>query len=358
MQFCLERPRTCYGHIAASSKLKRAARSPVQHKTGPRRVQAYTSSIADPSGTGVVDFYEILGVDDDVSQEGIKTAYRQAAKFCHPDVNDAGHELCILLNEAYSTLSNPVSRLRYNAQLEQALQDHEDDYSGQPLSKWLVGHKMGKNVDPDESRAVFVDECACIGCKMCVWCASGTFRIDAQHGRSRVYAQWVDNEDKIEDAIASCPVDCIHWVKKEQLPSLEYVMRNKVQVTDVGTMMGGAGHVSDVFAAATQFLKKRDKDLKDRQWQVRQHSPVQEEARQRAADELVKQQYSWLGPLAGMFARNMQQGSSSVHSEEGLGRNQVGQRRRAPAAAAAVRAQQQATIPVERSLVVISKRDM
>lgn len=40
-----------------------------------------------------------MQVDDDVSQEGIKTAYRQAAKFCHPDVNDAGHELCILLNE-------------------------------------------------------------------------------------------------------------------------------------------------------------------------------------------------------------------------------------------------------------------
>ena len=42
-----------------------------------------------------------IQVDDDVSQEDIKTAYRQAAKFCHPDVNDAGHELCILLNEVY-----------------------------------------------------------------------------------------------------------------------------------------------------------------------------------------------------------------------------------------------------------------
>lgn len=55
-------------------------------------------------------------------------------------------------------------------------------------------------------------------------------------------------------------MDCIHWVEKDQLPSLEYVMRNKVQVTDVGTMMGGAGHVADVFAAATQFLKKRDNE--------------------------------------------------------------------------------------------------
>lgn len=33
--------------------------------------------------------------------------------------------------QAYSTLSNPVSRLKYNAQLEQALLDEEDDYSGQ-----------------------------------------------------------------------------------------------------------------------------------------------------------------------------------------------------------------------------------
>lgn len=63
-----------------------------------------------------------------------------------------------------------------------------------------------------------------------------------------------------QDAIASCPVDCIHWVEKDQLPSLEYVMRNKVQVTDVGTMMGGAGHVADVFAAAARFLKKRDQE--------------------------------------------------------------------------------------------------
>ena len=28
--------------------------------------------------------------------------------------------------------------------------------AGQPLSKWLVGHRMGKNVDPAETRAVFV----------------------------------------------------------------------------------------------------------------------------------------------------------------------------------------------------------
>ena len=64
----------------------------------------------------------------------------------------------------------------------------------------------------------------------------------------------------VQDAIASCPVDCIHWVEKDQLPALEYVMANKVTVTDVGTMMGVAGYVADVFASADQFLKKRKKE--------------------------------------------------------------------------------------------------
>lgn len=29
-------------------------------------------------------------------------------------------------------------------------------HTGKPLSKWLVGHRMGKNEDPNERRAVFV----------------------------------------------------------------------------------------------------------------------------------------------------------------------------------------------------------
>ena len=46
----------------------------------------------------------------------------------------------------------------------------------------------------------------------------------------------------------------------DQLPTLEYVMRNNVPVTDVGTMMGGAGYRADVFAAAANFLKKQAKE--------------------------------------------------------------------------------------------------
>lgn len=51
------------------------------------------------------------------------------------------------------------------------------------------------------------DEFTCIGCKQCVWAASATFRIEQEHGRSRVYAQWLDDEDKIQSAIGELQRD-------------------------------------------------------------------------------------------------------------------------------------------------------
>jgi hypothetical protein len=54
--------------------------------------------------------------------------------------------------------------------------------------------------------------------------------MEPEHGRSRVYAQWLNTEDEIQSAIDSCPVSCIHWVQKDQLPALEYVMQVRVRV--------------------------------------------------------------------------------------------------------------------------------
>lgn len=35
-------------------------------------------------------------------------------------------------------------------------QDEDDGYTGEPLSKWMANKRMGKNSNPNESRAVFV----------------------------------------------------------------------------------------------------------------------------------------------------------------------------------------------------------
>jgi len=70
-------------------------------------------------------------------------------------------------------------------------------------------------------KAVWVDEAKCIGCQYCVHEASNTFTVDEFHGRSRAMRQDGDSSDVIQEAIDTCPVDCIHWVKFEELDDLE-----------------------------------------------------------------------------------------------------------------------------------------
>ncbi|WP_448560722.1 ferredoxin [Trichothermofontia sp.] len=70
-------------------------------------------------------------------------------------------------------------------------------------------------------KGVYVDEITCIGCKHCAHVARNTFYIEPEYGRSRVVRQDGDPEDLIQEAIDTCPVDCIHWVDYTELKQLE-----------------------------------------------------------------------------------------------------------------------------------------
>jgi len=70
-------------------------------------------------------------------------------------------------------------------------------------------------------KAVWVDEAVCIGCRYCAHVASNTFLVEPDWGRSRAIRQDGDSTERIQEAIDTCPVDCIHWVDYEQLPALE-----------------------------------------------------------------------------------------------------------------------------------------
>ncbi|MFF2700953.1 DnaJ C-terminal domain-containing protein [Streptomyces cyaneofuscatus] len=62
------------------------------------------------------DFYEVLGVSRTASQDEIQQAYRKLARRHHPDVNKdpSAEERFKDLNEAYSVLSDPKTRARYD----------------------------------------------------------------------------------------------------------------------------------------------------------------------------------------------------------------------------------------------------
>ncbi len=63
------------------------------------------------------DYYELLGIQKGASDEEIKKAYRKMAKKYHPDLNKgdaAAEQMFKDVNEAYSVLSDPQKKSRYD----------------------------------------------------------------------------------------------------------------------------------------------------------------------------------------------------------------------------------------------------
>jgi ferredoxin len=100
-------------------------------------------------------------------------------------------------------------------------------------------------------KGVYVDEITCIGCKHCAHVARNTFFIEEDYGRSRVLRQDGDMEEVIQEAIDTCPVDCIHWVDYTELKNLEE--DRKYQVIPI------AGYPVEHGVAITEKRRKKQK---------------------------------------------------------------------------------------------------
>ncbi|KAI8786819.1 dnaJ subfamily C member 4, partial [Biomphalaria glabrata] len=69
-----------------------------------------------------VNHYTILGIDRNATTEDVRNAFLSRSKECHPDINIKNsvenHQQFILVNEAYSVLSKPSSRQKYDLTLQ------------------------------------------------------------------------------------------------------------------------------------------------------------------------------------------------------------------------------------------------
>lgn len=70
----------------------------------------------------MTDYYEVLDVRPDATQEEIKEAYRKRAFETHPDRRDdaEAHEEFVEVRAAYDTLSDPHARARYDRKRAQS----------------------------------------------------------------------------------------------------------------------------------------------------------------------------------------------------------------------------------------------
>ncbi|CAI5469452.1 unnamed protein product [Closterium sp. Yama58-4] len=210
---------------------------------GRLRVRALTEEEVDVEGESIADdYYSILGLTCDATPEEIKRAYYACMKACHPDLSNNHPDsvaFCSFVNEVYEVLSDPEMRLVY------------DEIKGYSLTS--INPFMDTRHEKDQ---VFVDEFTCIGCKNCANTAEETFEIEEMWGRARVCNQGGNPPAKIQEAVETCPVSCIHWVTAPQLALLEDEMRRMERVS-VAIMQAQSSRGADVFMQANSRWEKR-----------------------------------------------------------------------------------------------------
>lgn len=61
------------------------------------------------------------------------------------------------------------------------------------------------------SKKVYIETEECIGCESCVELCPEVFSFDDEAGKASVILPEGGAEECIDEAIETCPVECIHW---------------------------------------------------------------------------------------------------------------------------------------------------
>ena len=141
-------------------------------------------------------------------------------------------------NEVFEKFKEETAKTGFSMYLN----DDEDLTTVESHTTVEVDEETG---EPIRTQMVYVDEHTCIGCTHCAGVAQSTFFMEPYLGRARVFQQWGDDDETIQIAIETCPVDCIHYVPYDELVSLEIERRDqninfKARLVNQGEYGGGA----------------------------------------------------------------------------------------------------------------------
>lgn len=101
------------------------------------------------------DYYKIMGLSRDASEQDIKTAYRKLARKYHPDISQESdaEEQFKALGEAYEVLKDPKKRKAYDQYVEDLDVKRHADYNAKSAD-WETGDQSF-HMGPDFFESIF-----------------------------------------------------------------------------------------------------------------------------------------------------------------------------------------------------------
>mmetsp|Transcript_7980 Transcript_7980/g.9331 ORF Transcript_7980/g.9331 Transcript_7980/m.9331 type:complete len:415 (+) Transcript_7980:537-1781(+) len=147
---------------------------------------------------------------------------------------------------------------------------------------------------PFRLQSVYVDEVTCIGCTMCATAAMSTFFMEDEHGRARVFQQWGDDDETIQIAIDTCPVDCIHYIPYEELMRLEIERREqninfKARLVNQGSGgYAGSSGGGKAFTVAQQISSASGFVVDNSEFELEEERKLEARKRKRMMEEMKK----------------------------------------------------------------------
>lgn len=107
-----------------------------------------------------VDYYRILGIDKNASQDDIKKAYRKLARKLHPDLNPndkEAHKKFQQVNEANEVLSDPEKRKKYDQYGKDWQHAEHYEKARQSQGEWQGGSQPGFGNEDEEGFSDFFE---------------------------------------------------------------------------------------------------------------------------------------------------------------------------------------------------------